>query len=274
MPACQISPMISKIKNVDPIQYGKEMLSAISPFASDYINSLREKGLIPNQPIMGPEYSEKSQEEVKALFIDMQSHPFFIWLNKQKELKKFKLKLVKRNIISADLNAVNAESLLSYNLQYAVEFVVANAICQCTANLSDLKHPTFVPLGWKRLPDKYFKEIVLMSRNFELDSEEQLFLKLLDKLQNSDGTVYNSGKPHDFQVRELLIKRVMQGLFFIFGVERLTNTFVADLSLAIAAIFFDEMKRADAISLSKKVRENVIKEAAFLRMTVSEILFQ
>jgi hypothetical protein len=258
---CEIADKISKINNQNQIEYGKEMLTIVAPDANDFIIKMKS-------------ISDESLSEAPCDFDKISQLPFCVWINKQAGFKQARKKMIDAKLINASLSTTQPITILSYSLRYAIEFVTANAICQLANNIHDLRNAVFVPIEWKKLAIELMPQLTVMSRNFELGSMEQLFLYLLNELQNSKGSIYNSGKPHDLQVRELLIKRIMQGFFCHFGVISPTDTFVADTTLNIVGVFFDEMKRNDAIKLAGLIRKNVAQETSFLQQKVMDLLLE
>ncbi|NDH08057.1 MAG: hypothetical protein EBY16_00265 [Gammaproteobacteria bacterium] len=254
MKTCEIDDKISNLKKYDSLREGEELLKVVEPYARAYIAKLREYNLLPTSPTLTENYSNQSPQEVHKNITLTNKLPFFVWINRQAHFKEAKNRLVENKLISADLDSIQANSHFSYAIQQGIEFVVANAICHCVDNISHLKAVNFVPIERTRLMEKYEPELYQMSRNFELDIEEHLFVCLLNRLKKSSGNIYNSGRP---SIRELLTKRIMQGVFWSFSRQKLTATFVADLTNEIIGRFFTPIARNSAISIAGAIKNQV-----------------
>lgn len=252
----KIALAISKIKNIDHIKRGEEMLITARPYAQDYINSYKEICTTEDtikKPTTLEEYS-KADQEIREKVSPL---PFFDWLNDQNGFLKI---------------TENFHNQIKMVLKARTAFKIADAICYCAGAIPVIPQAIVVPKKWKQFVHKDIEHLILMSRNFELQAEEDLFLLLVKKLQNSPGSVYNSGKRHEQQTRELFIKQIMRQLLPLPWIKNNTDTSIADLSMGIISIFFNEMSRSDAITLVKSVRENVEKETSFLQNTVQDLI--
>ncbi len=130
------------------------------------------------------------------------------------------------------------------------------------------------PKSHKVLVHELNTELNLMSQSFKLEVEKHLFIYLINRLRASQGNIYNSGKTHNYQIREFMMKKICEQLFYVFGINQITNTLVADIALNITSLFFDEMSRPDAIALAKKIKSNVIESRKFLDTKIGELIFQ
>lgn len=250
----KITAAISKIKNPDSIKHGEEILITVRPHAQEYIDAYKKISAegSTREPTTFEEYLEVDQAIEKKVSL---LH-FFNWLNDQKEF----INLTK-----------NLPTGIKIGQTGTIAYMIANAIVYC-ADTIPAQQAIVVPKEWKQFVDKYIEPITLMSRNFELQTEELLFNLLIKKLQNSLGNIHNAKKQHPHQMRALFTKQIIRGLCMLACTKNNTNTAIADLSLGIVSVFFEPMTRNEAISLAKSVRKNAEKEKIFLQKTVEDLL--
>jgi ABC-type dipeptide/oligopeptide/nickel transport system ATPase subunit len=129
-----------------------------------------------------------------------------------------------------------------------------------------------VPEKWKKLVTKLEKELTFMSRNFELEAEEQLFLCLVGRLKESNGSIFNSGKSHQAQLREFMIKRLVQAIFQLINGKKISSSKVVNIALDINGMFFDEMKKSDADKLAKNILNYVERSNHFMQQKVIDLI--
>ena len=253
---CEISLKVSKINSGTETQYAEEMLDVLYPYATQYMVLWKKSVVIQTGLIEKSNVSLCVLEEVKGCLKEIENLPFTTWLRKQPNFREVRSRLITNTMIDC-----NIETTLA-NL---VEFLAPNA--------KTLSNTVFIPAEWKRLVDKKMKELILMSRNFELAAEEHLFLSLVEKLKNSNGNVLNSGKPHKWQLREVMTKRIIQGLYNKPELLNETKTFIADIALELVGMFFSSVnKRDEAIKMAEKISKNLHDEKKFIQKQVIELL--
>ena len=258
----EIKVKISKIKETNFNIRAQKIFEALREDAAIFVELLKvPESTSPPELI---EYLKKANK-----------NDFFKWLNAESNFKTAKAKLIKGKIIHKNLEDVSSDAsiLRDYLKQYFLEFICANVICHIAENPS-VGDAIVVRKKSKRLIEKYEQELVLMGRNFELGAEEQLFISLINRLKNSDGSLFNSGKTHPSQARELMTKRLMEGIFQLFTNENVSTILAATISLDITGIFYDPMKQSEAEKLVPKLVKTVRLEKDFLKKTVQELLYE
>lgn len=193
---------------------------------------------------------------------------FYLWLCEQPNFCKAKARLIDAGSISANLEMIN---LNKQSYQYLLAYICGLSICFLATDI-ELGDAIVVPVEWSRLVKKYEKQLILMSRNFELPAEAQLFLYLIRQLQKSKGNVLNSGARRETQAREFMTKQLMYSINQNFKGESLTANLLANMALDISGIFFDAMKQSDARDLAVSVIEASQRNQMFLEQKVIEVL--
>jgi len=240
----------------DPIQYGEDLLKKVHKDARDYIEAWKKCCSLSGTP---------NQDLSK-----IQQHPFYKWTNEQAGFRKAKMRLIERKLISSTKGCHTLRDIHAAVLEY----ILAITIHTIVPSIGYLSNVVFVPTENKRLVEKREEDIILMAQNFESETLRQLFLALFFKhLKNSKRNLYNSGKPHHYQARELLIKRLLQQILLFFYPNKITATLATDIALDISSIFFDPMSRSDAITVAGKIKSTIPKEVKLLECRVSELIF-
>lgn len=204
-------------------------------------------------------------EELKQKIKSLSGHEFFIFLNDNPNFIIAKEILTKAKLITS-----HSDSTFDSPYPNILEFVTANAIMLCTT--SDLNSTNVIKKRNAIMDDALFERLTVMSRNFENESEEYLFLTLLNILKSSAGSIYNSGKRHELIIREVMSKKIVQQLFTIFK-EKISSTTATDITMNIVCSFFEEcMSRSDLISIATKIKENVQADRKIHEMTVGDYI--
>lgn len=172
---CQISLKISKINGATETQYAEEMLAVLYPYAIQYMVLWKKSIALQTGPTENMNVPLCKLEELKGCLKEIENLPLTTWLRKQPNFIEARNRLITNTMTDCSIEATLA------NL---VEFLAPNS--------KNLSNTVFIPAEWKRLVSKKMKELVLMSRNFELAAEEHLFLSLVEKLKNSNGNVFNN----------------------------------------------------------------------------------
>lgn len=237
--------IVKSTKNLNSSDAALKTLEILGFYANDYLKEINSVG-----------------EKTKVLPPHGSGAGFSEWLSQQAGFVEAKKKVIKKGLMSA--NQTDCITL---------EFICANAIKLCSDNVMSIRQAIVPPKQWHGLAKKYKNELHYMSRTFESELEEHLFVYLINKLQSGQKkNIYNSSKKHSHIYREFLTKRIMQGVLSVFG-RNLTVVFVADIALLITGIFFDPMDRDDARKLVRLVKENVFSEQELLQKTIKEIIF-
>lgn len=269
---CQISLLLSKIRSADT-EYAIEMLEILLPFANQYMELWKECVALHRALAEHTNVALELLDKFNNNLQDIQNLPFTLWLRRQANFIEVKNRLIASKIMYQNIDDIplkNVEAQLNY---YCIESLLANLIEYLTPNARSLHQTVFIPVDWKRLINKNIGDLTLMSRNFELNAEEHLFLSLVAKLKNSKGSVFNSGKPHEWQLRELMTKRIIQSLLNQPCLAKETKTFHADIALDLVGIFFGAVgKRDDVIKIVEKIAQNLLDEKEFIQKQVLDLL--
>jgi|688.fasta_scaffold316113_2 hypothetical protein len=270
----ELSKKISKINNNDKMKYAEEVLKILYPYAKNYLLLWIESGLYPLHLSETKSVSDKTFSECQSIFNEINKDLFSSWINKATNFKEAKERLVKKKLLVGKLPEAIQNNIFFYTKQYALEIITATAICWCCC-VDDLNQVVFVAVDSQKFIDKHKTDLLMLSRNFELESDGALFRCLVDKLNNK-GSIYNSGKPYSYLLRDHLTKRIMQSMFIVFGNE-INCKMVTNIALDITGIFFYQTKhKHDANKMAELVKNNCIKESvsqrkSFLDMPESHI---
>lgn len=257
----------------DSIKKAEGIINELSSEASDYIKKFKEFGLIESVPYSTKEVSHLSLSEAKEKMHLLSKHQFSVWLNTKDSFLQAKKKLINKKLIYHNIDDFKQNNLFNLIKIFSLELIIANVISSCPTN--DFKQFIIKQKSNETvLSDKQYLKLRLMSLNFELDAEQHLFICLIDKLKNSKGNILYAGKSHGYIVRQYIMKRIITELFNFFELNGVTHTFIADIAMEITGLFFDnEMSRADAIAMAKKIIPIFKRNREFLNSTVKELIF-
>ena len=251
----------SKILEIKGEKFGEPILQLVLKYANEYIDSFKA--------IASKNYPTplNIMDDVKKL----NSNPFYEWINNEPGFIEAKRILIDKKIIYEKLDDINLDLQEAYIKQYQLEYFCANIIslALCIPNLKDV---IVVPRKWKKLVSVCEIELVQMCRNFELEAEEQLFIWLIGRLKKSKGSIINSGKTHQAQLREFMIKRLIQAIYQLSNGKKMSSNAVVNASLGISGIFFEQMSRSDAAKHSKKILVYVERTNHFMQQKVIDVL--
>lgn len=270
---CQISLLLSKIRSTDT-QYAIEMLEILYPFATQYMELWKKCTALQVTLTENTDMPTHALDELNNNLQNIDNLPFTIWLRGQANFIELRNRLIANKIINQNVDDIPSQDIEARLSHYCIESLLANLIEHLAPNAKNLKHAVFIPVDWKRLVNKNMDKLILMSRNFELNAEEHLFLSLIEKLKNSKGNVFNSGKPHEWQLRELMTKRIVQSLLNKSDLANETKTFLADIALDLVGIFFESVsKRDDVIKMVEEIAQNLFDEKEFMQKRVIDLLY-
>lgn len=259
--ADEIKKQISKIKEPDPNKRAQKTLKILNESAEKFVELFKK--------IFRRNYTSISH--LKKELMRLSASEFYEYLNEQAGFKKAKSRLIKKKIISPEINEVHPDSQQYYIKQYCLEYICANCFVFIAAN-PRLGDCVVIPKKWKTLVKNNEGKLILMARNFEFQAQEQLFLWLVKQLKCSKGNVNNSGKKHKSQMREVMVKKLIESVLQFFQKEKISVNLVANISQDISGIFFDAMRLSDAQVLVKNISQYVKHNNLFLQKTVIDII--
>jgi hypothetical protein len=269
---CQISLLLSRIRSTDT-EYAKEMLEVLFPFAIQYMELWKECIVLHKTLVENMNSPFDLLDKFNNNLQNINNLPFSSWLRRQTNFIRVKNRLIAHAIIDQNIDDILIQKVDARLNHYCVESLLANLIQFLHPNAENLRQTVFIPVKWKELVDNRMDELILMSRNFEREAEGHLFLSLVEKLKNSKGNVFNSGKPHEWQLRELMTKRMIQLLLDQPSLENETKTFHTDIALDLVGIFFASVgKRDDVIKIVEKIAQNLLDEKEFIKKQVLDLL--
>lgn len=196
--------------------------------------------------------------------------PLYLWLNEQINFRKAKLRLMKAGVL-ADLNKLSFALPTECFKQYSLEYIFSLMIC-FLADSPPLEDAIVVPVEQRRLVEKHEEDLTLMARGFEFSGEKHLFLYLVERLKQSNGSPFDAGTRRYPPARLFMTKRLVELTYEFLQCEALTENLITSVVLDISGVFFDAMKSTEAKKFIKTVIDSTKRHRFFLEQKVSDLI--
>lgn len=244
------------IKGLKHPNLGDKMLEVVRPYAANFLEIFPKREI---EPIL--------------------QTPFFQWFKKHENIIQAYEMLANEKFIT--------EKDESTPLFIALEFVTANSIHFLIGSKiiygNKKTRRAIAPL--KKQAIEVTTALKVLRRKINLhqgiysiyESKQYLLRAIVDDILHDQSeyqkSVYSSGIMKGQEIREILTKRILHGLFSLFKDKVPTPRFTAQIALKVTGVFYHPMDISDATDLAVEIRENLIIDEKFRQQTILDYLY-
>lgn len=281
---CEIGKKISKIElnkaaENYAIKYAEKIFHILRPYVSEYRKLEFEYGFFPEYHHFHPDKKTlplPTLIEIEDGIKKLSQHPFVCWINEQPGFITAKERISQEQLVVISNPVI--ERLREYRSSFVLEFICSLVIYHFTGDENKLSQAV--------VTQKKLKPIITAMRKlkhefhkgggvyFAHESKQHILQILLEEtLGDNNLNIYSSAKNHSSLIRQVVTKKIMQSLFTVFGMQKISHTLVVGIALDITSIFFDDtMDRSDASIDAQKILKNLIEDNAYAQQSIASIL--
>lgn len=205
--------------------------------------------------------------------------PYYQWITSQNCFQNARNKMIEEGLITKKDEHTPMEIVLEFIIANSIHFFIGNRLVSGDKPFRrtvapSKKRANGITMALRKLKSKFnlFRGIYC-----KYESKQHLLLALVEDIlkdqEDSQRSVYSTGAIKNELLRELLTKRIIQGLYSLPKVgANIKPRTIAHIALNASEVFYIPMDITDATNLAEEIQHNAIEDEKFRHQLINDYL--